>query len=255
MLFNVCPATRPTGIVLRGGYESDNEDDPKKLLAEIEQTQALINEGTTTESDEDNNPRRMLAELDSGTRSSYQAVVTDSPKMTLTDLDTCRKLPSKSLGDVEREDLDTLHSRLTTAHQPSRGLIVQEVSSATRKVLDHAPTPQDTTMQFTTSLTPYAIALLLENEGLGWEVAKSWSTYLFSAGLDSYKAQQRKHDIVDRASAELECTIQEVLKQEEHHFEVEKQQILPCRLIVSNLPVSVSEDDIRVFFHPYRFEM
>jgi hypothetical protein len=200
---------------------SDGDDELRLMLAEFERRTSFGEElKNHTGSQYDVNPKAMLAEFEQQT---------------------------PQLGQVEgEEDLEALHGRLTSILSPGGAL--------------RSPTHEHTEcdkheLHFDTAMAPYIMAIHLETADSSWEKALGWTTYLFSSGLNGYKACQEKDRIVSQANEELENIIQQVLEEETVHQTVENKARLPRRLIVSNIAADAGEEDLREFFYSFRFAM
>jgi hypothetical protein len=87
---------------------------------------------------------------------------------------------------------------------------------------------------FDMAKAPHGIALLLELANVPWEEAQAWSKYLFGNGLDS--------QVIDA-----------VLSEGMQYLAIENVVRLPRRLVVSNIAADAREEDLKEFFHQYRF--
>lgn len=216
-------------VSLRGGLESDIEDDgPEMLLASI------------------------------GCRQEPPSSRADGLRVTLANRD--RALSSGIGLTSDERDLDALHRRLTDSSQASQHA---DTGSATSDLMGLMPAGEDAPgtawREGATSLPrkviAHMIALLLENADCGWEVVKGWTTYLYSSGLDGHSAQAAKEAMVKRATEELANIIQGIGEIETECEKRDEKERLSCRLNVSNLAAGAEEEDVRDFFLLHDYDM
>ena len=205
------------------------------MLAALGHSTSSNNEATV-HVDEVDNPKKMLAELEADSN--------DDPRKMLACLEQGMALGTQEPVEANNDDLEALHGRLVDMIPPP---------------IDHrSPSPEATHAQlgnceFDPALTSYVIAIQLENTGFKWEEAQGWTTYLFSNGLDGYKARQEKDRILQQATEELDEIIQQVSQEEGRYLSTENRARLPCRLIVSNIAADAGEEELKEFFYPFRF--
>jgi hypothetical protein len=243
------PASSEEELVRDEGARSGEAESTElqQMLAEFEHTNLVMGDMAVS-TDGDGELRSMLAEFErrtsfegpeSHTGSQYDV----DPRSMLAEFEQQTPLLGQEDGD---EDLEALHGRLTSMLS----------SAATLRSPDREHTEGEKhESQFNQAIMPYVVAIHLETAGFSWEKALGWTTYLFSSGLDGYKACQEKDKIVSQASEELERIIQQVLEEETVHQTLENKARLPRRLIVSNIAADASEEDLREFFYSFRFAM
>jgi len=100
-----------------------------------------------------------------------------------------------------------------------------------------------------------AIALIMESADCGWEIAKGWTTYLYSSGLHGHSAHLAKKATVTQAREEVAKIAQGMIAAELEDPREEAKERLSCRLLVSNLAADAEEDDIREFFLLHGFNL
>jgi len=88
----------------------------------------------------------------------------------------------------------------------------------------------------------------MESADCGWEIAKGWTTYLYSSGLHGHSAHLAKKATVTQAREEVAKIAQGMIAAELEDPREEAKERLSCRLLVSNLAADAEEDDIREFF-------
>ncbi|KAH4005146.1 hypothetical protein HBI13_024800 [Parastagonospora nodorum] len=198
----------------------DDDKDPRSMLAAIEQESALAH---------NNDPKWMLAELERG-------------------------LLQGDIDEDNDESLDAFRARLTSTLSSSAGH-----AYGAQKFTDANTTSTvvcsevDSLVTLDKTLLPYTIALQLEIAGIPWEEIQGWTTYLFSEGLDGYKACQDKDAIVKRANEELDKTIAQVTEETKHYWGIQDEVRLPCRVIISNIAAGADVGDLQEFFRSFRF--
>ncbi|KAF1845644.1 uncharacterized protein K460DRAFT_112107 [Cucurbitaria berberidis CBS 394.84] len=263
MTADVCEAPH---VSLRRGHESNVENDPKKMLAELDRLQKRSSMVSLSAFDISDDPKRMLAEFEKRTLSPSQAIIDNNPRRMLDDLDRNTHSSSRDLHEDDNDDLEVLRSRLVAMLSPSRdrsshnsvhngthmscflGAKHSEGSEAQNDAPDHKA------IGLYERSIPYAVALELEVMGFKWELVKGWTTYVFSAGLDGQVAQQHKNAIIKRAEEELSTIIQHTMKEELRYREVEERERLPGRIIVSNLAADAGEEDLKQVLYKYRHD-
>lgn len=248
---------------LRGGHGSDNEDNPKKMLADLDQMhfRFLTGGGTDKKTDTDSDPRQVLKGLEKQASSRTLIGMTDNPKLMLADLDRSTQCTGRNHSN--ENDLEELRGKLTGLFASFRQVepfcstsdskrthdSLQVQSAASKNIVE------DGTVPLPEECIPYAIAIILENSGYNWEAAKGWTTYLFSNGLDGYHAQQQKEGMVKQATAELDRIIEEVTAEEIRYREIDEKKRLPCRVILSNIAVDAVDEDIRNVLYQFDSRM
>jgi hypothetical protein len=187
---------------------------------------------------EDNDPRKMMAELESIARSARLI-----------------------LADVNEDFTDQeFYLKLSTLFPPEHDTSPSSVTSSTETSLRFELKPYTGARRPEVSLTkeiaPYAVALQLEKAGCDWEGVSQFTAYIFSSGLNGYKAQQEKERVAKQANDNLNEVIQQFLEDEETSRAVEDTARLPRRLIVTNIAADAQEDDIfKMFASHFKFHV
>jgi hypothetical protein len=187
---------------------------------------------------EDNDPRKMMAELESNARSARLASVDINEDFTDQEL---------------RLKLSTLFS---PEHDTSTSFIASRVETPLRFEFVPRTEAHRPEVSLAKEWVPYAVALQLEKAGCDWEGAALFTAYLFSSGLNGYKAQQEKGHVIRQANDTLNGAIQQFLEDEKASRAVEDTKRLPRRLIVTNIAADAQEDDIfEMFASHFKFHV
>ncbi|OAG00379.1 uncharacterized protein CC84DRAFT_1168485 [Paraphaeosphaeria sporulosa] len=101
----------------------------------------------------------------------------------------------------------------------------------------------------------YATALQLEKSGIKWELAQGWTIYLFSAGSSGYVAVREKRQLVEEAKAELDAIIKQVIDEEASYCANQEKNILPCRLLLSNIAAGADADEVALFLSEFKYDI
>lgn len=217
--------------------------DPAQLLAEIQNClSALGSMVGPGDEDNDDDAKAMLAAIEARAsgidRDDQSKLLGDVQRMSL-------EAQDESSGDIHAE-LEALHSKLMNpmTSVPDR-----------LSVSDHVQVAQPSSAGLEKAVIPYVISLQLEKVGLPWEQLRSWTTYLFSSGLESHEACRKKEKIVKQADDQLNAIIKQALGDESNYLEAENLARMPCRLVVSNIAAGAEEDDLKKFFWPLRYQM
>jgi hypothetical protein len=210
----------------------DDDIDPSQLLADLRGS-FPVSVSKAAEGDDEDDPEAMLAALEVDASSYHR--------------DNSRIPQSRVVYSEDvQEELDTLHEKLTNTTRFTRNL------SSTANLSKSAQSLND---GLEDGIDKAVIALQLEEAGLPWEHLRGWTTYLFSSGLDGYRACQEKDKIVKQAAEELGAIIKQTLESEKRYQDAEDLARLPRRLIVSNIAAGADEDDLKEFFHPLRYQV
>lgn len=287
--------SRATKAFNEGTREATYDDDPKRMLAEIERAAPQAYETATSQHNyggDDDGLKVMLADLNanaqrSGTvRSGHddkefgfeemleefkgtmsesplavETVPIDDPKAMLADLNAtaqARGLRFVPDADEGLSDDDTNDDLDTLRRKIATKLpsFRQWASQGIPGYDKHTPIIEvQETGALEKEIVPYAVALRLESAGSKWEDVQGWSKYLFSDGPDGHEAQEQKEEMIKRENEKLDIIIKHVLEEELRHREVEDKQRLPCRLIVSNLAADTDEEAVRTFFGGFKWDM
>jgi len=256
-------------LVGRGVAGDDTDSvDLQSVLAEFGSITSAAH--TLTFPDNDDSLRRMLSEPEepasvgeSETKYTTGQIDFDMKNM-LADLD---RQTTRGSGDknADEENLEGLHSGLmgllspgtsvqliATSHSPIHQLATLESPDQPSPAAEHTVTEM-TEPDVDPSIISYVIAIELENEGCEWQIVQGWTTYLFGSGLDSHKACQEKHRIVQQAAEELDKIIRIALVEEEQYQGETSITRLPRRLLVSNIAADARIEDLEKFFYRHRF--
>lgn len=254
----------------RVDFESDNEDDPKKMLAELQRIPQIPPAATLESDNSHDDVKKMLADLNRQTSSGTQANIDDNPRMMLANIkQQARLFDQKLLEEGDDNNLEALHSRLTTMLSHLQGGTAQSYAfssdnsqisgmNATTYRDDrdiHDKTKVAVSVTPDKKIVPYTVALELEDAGFRWDKVQYWTTYLYSTGPGGYAVQQEKDNMVKRAIDQLEAVIQTCLEEEASYCQSEEKERRLCRLIVSNLAADADEEDIQLFFCRHKFSV
>lgn len=253
------PDTETPQLHLRGGRDADLGDDPKALLASMDRAQSTPPPDSTSDDDDDDDPSQMLAEIEGISERQTQEDIESDPRLMLAELDR-EPLSTRGNAPTDEHDLAELRRRLRDSFllshfgsDENKAPDVMVLISTRQNATNSKTSETDTGLP--QKCIAYAIAMILESADCGWEVARGWTTYLYSSGLDGYPAQAAKNALVKRATQELDGIIQNVLDVEEGHRLAEEKDRLPCRLIISNLAAGAEEEDVRFFFRSFAYNM
>lgn len=100
-----------------------------------------------------------------------------------------------------------------------------------------------------------ATALQLEKTGVKWDLAQSWTTYLFSGGSRGHLAMHEKHKLVEEAETELDAIIKQSLEEDAVYRKSQEKKIFPCRLLLSNIAAGAGTDDVAWFLSDFKYDM
>jgi hypothetical protein len=177
---------------------------------------------------EDNDVRKMMAELENNAHSTRLA----------------------SFGIVE--DFTDLRLKLSTLFSAERDTSPSFIASGMETPLRFGFEPRTEPRRPKASLAkeyvPYAVALQLEKAGCDWERTAHFTAYLFSSGLDGYKAQQEKEHFIRQASDKHNEIIQQFVEEEKATRAAEDTTRLHRRLIVTNIAADAQQDDVFKMF-------
>lgn len=102
---------------------------------------------------------------------------------------------------------------------------------------------------------PYLAVVQLERASCEWEVADSWTKYLFGDDLNSYNALLRKGTTVQQAILHLRQITELFLQEEKARHVGQEKDSFPCRLLVSNIAADADEEELTMLFHEFEHEM
>lgn len=101
----------------------------------------------------------------------------------------------------------------------------------------------------------HELALELEKIGVNLEALQDRSAYLFSKGPSGHNAVHEKYEFVRDATQELDALIEQTLKEESAYLKKKEQELIPCRLIVSNIAADADEEELALVFFEFKYDM
>jgi hypothetical protein len=183
------------------------------------------------EENEDNDVRKLIAELESSAH------------------------PARSASVDVGEDYTDLRLKLSilssSGRDASPSFISRRMETPLRFEFEPRTEPRRSEASLPKECVPYAVALQLENAGCDWEVIAQYTAYLFSDGLDGYKAQQEKEYVIRQASEKHYEVVAQFIEEEKAARAAENTTSLHRRLIVTNIAADAQEDDVFKIFAPH----
>ncbi|KAL1595826.1 hypothetical protein SLS60_009516 [Paraconiothyrium brasiliense] len=174
------------------------------------------------------------------------------------------RTPTELSGEEEVEDLESLCKSLEQLLTPSPKQVTAKPNAAETQsepafivgpTLQRIKSEQRGDLGISQNVLYYATALQLEKVGAKWEVAQGWTAYLFSAGASGYDAVRKKQQVVKKANAELDALIQQVLDEEAIYWANQEKDLLPRRLLLSNISAGADAEEVALFFSEFRYDI
>ncbi|KAL5391299.1 hypothetical protein DPSP01_001174 [Paraphaeosphaeria sporulosa] len=173
------------------------------------------------------------------------------------------KTPVESSGGEKTEDLETMRARSEKILAPvSKRSLVPDMAKlqdaavhAVGPTLQRIKNDRKRDLPILQKALCYATALQLEKSGIKWELAQGWTIYLFSAGSSGYVAVREKRQLVEEAKAELDAIIKQVIDEEASYCANQEKNILPCRLLLSNIAAGADADEVALFLSEFKYDI
>jgi hypothetical protein len=239
-------------IPITGETTISDEHELTAMLAEL-RGKVLCPGSGSVKALSDDDPKRMLAELEEIRPSTWERVAIhgndDDPKRMLANLEHMTILADREFTTVNGDEDANLH------------LEALRIRLANLSPISHPNEPQDSPSRTTNApaleqhVIPYAVAIQLESARCKWVEANGWTTYLFNNILHGNEAQREKDSVVQRAKEELDAIIQDELEQERMYQIAEKSTRVPRRLVVSNIAADAGEEDLMLVFSDFRYDV
>jgi hypothetical protein len=258
-LANSRKGLRQSQVSLRGGYEIHIKHAPKKMLADLDESQLDFVLSSESQANEHHDPERMLAKLSKPSLFPESMASEENPKAMLAELKQEVHLVVRGAVDGGNDNLEASRAKLSATVSPLHGRSAGSYLGSDMIVSDTVATAHlegsNIGLALDRTSIPYAVALALENADCRWEDVNYWTEHLFSSGSNGYVAQQQKNDTIKQVEEELDALVQAVIQQEVQRRQTEETERLRCRITVSNIAADAGEEEVRLFLRRLKFDM